>query len=167
MSEKENNKAKKYKNKAKEFLRKVKECRKEKDEYLNELKRSRADLINYKRAELSRMDDYLKKEKERIFLEIISILDNFKYAAKQAEKMERKDSLTEGFLQIKEQIKNFLKEQGVKKIKTEEEDFDPHYHEAVEVEESEKESGKIIKELQEGYTFKDKVIRPSRVKVAK
>ena len=67
--------------------------------------------------------------------------------------------------------KNFFKilnEKGLKQIQAIWEKFDPYYHEALMIEEREKEEDNIVLEdLQKGYIFKTNVIRPSKVKVSK
>ncbi len=154
--------------KKEELLKELENCREERDAYLEGLKRSKADLINYKKGEYSRLDSHIVREKENTILKIIKILDNFDLAAKEVKGKETEDSLILGFLRIKEQLENFLKEEDIKTIKTIGEDFDPEYHEAVEMTDSpSNKSGEIVEELQKGYILKDKVIRPSKVKVVK
>jgi len=77
------------------------------------------------------------------------------------------DKWVEGILKTKEQIIEFLKTEGVEEIDCLDQEFDPNLHEAVEMIDSDSESGIIIKEINKGYTLHEKVIRPSRVKVSK
>ncbi len=157
------------KKKIKEKLRKkLGVCEKEKNEYLDGWKRARADLVNYKKDELQRIEKVIDIEKESILRKFILILDNFNRAEKETGKNEESDSLIEGFLKIKEQMERFLKDEGVTEINAEGKEFDPLYHEAVETVESEsEESGTVITEIEKGYMFKDRVLRPSKVRVAK
>jgi molecular chaperone GrpE len=60
-----------------------------------------------------------------------------------------------------------LEAEGLKPIEALNKPFDPNVHEAVIHEESEKEDGTVIAELQKGYKLNDRVIRPTMVKVAK
>lgn len=153
--------------KQKKLLEELKKCREERDIYLEDLKRYKADLVNYKKGEFNRLDSCITREKENIMLKIVKILDNFDLAVKEVKKNEKNDLIL-GFLRIKEQLENFLKEEDIKVIKTIGEDFDPEYHEAVEMIDSKSNrSGEIVEELQKGYILKDKVIRPSKVKVVK
>ncbi len=141
--------------------------KKERDEYLEDLKRAKADLLNYKKEEGKRMEDFAIKEKEKMVLGMLEVLDNFKRAAKEAEKR-KNDDLINGFLKIKEQFEDLLHKEGVKEIKAEGEEFDPYYHEAIEtVEDENEESGMIVEEKQKGYLMNERIVRPSKVKVVK
>ncbi|MFH1714564.1 MAG: nucleotide exchange factor GrpE [Candidatus Nealsonbacteria bacterium] len=145
---------------------KLKECQKQRDEYLSGWQRARADFINYKKQEIERIGEILNYQKEELILRLLPVLDSFDTAEGNITEKE-KESL-KGFLQIKFQILDFLKQQQVAEIKTEGEKFNPEFHEAVEIIESEEsESGTILEEIQKGYTLNDKLIRPAKVKVAK
>ena len=81
-------------------------------------------------------------------------------------KEESATSFVEGVDMIYRKFLDILKEEGVEPIKTEGEKFDPHLHQAVmQVEDDNYESNSIVEELQKGYKLKDRVIRPSMVKV--
>ena len=72
-----------------------------------------------------------------------------------------------GILQLKSQILDLFKKNGVEEIRTKGEKFDPNFHEAVEtVEEKDSQSGTILEETQKGYKINGKLIRPAKVKVA-
>ena len=147
---------------------KLKECQKVRDEYLANWQRERADLLNYKKGELERVAELVKYADTGIILKILPILDNFEKAEQEIPLERKKDKLLEGFLQIKRQFKDFLKNQGIEEIKTIGENFDPSFHEAVEMTDSKKgESGKVIEEVKKGYKLQDQVIRPAKVKVGK
>jgi molecular chaperone GrpE len=78
------------------------------------------------------------------------------------------NSFYQGIEMIHQQLIKVLNDNGVDEIKSLGEDFNPNFHHAVFMEEShEVEEGKITEVLQKGYILKDKVIRPSMVKVAK
>lgn len=155
--------------KKKENLKKAKEklkkCKKEKDEYLAGWQRSRADFINYKKEERERIEKILKHANENLILKILPALDNFEKAIQEAKNA--KGGLIEGFLQIENQLKEILRKEGVERIKAIGKEFNPEVHEAVEEVETDEESGIIVEEIQPGYKYKGKVIRPSKVKVAK
>jgi len=146
----------------------IKNYKKDRDNYLEEWKRAKADLINYKNEEKKRVADFTERERRDLLLKFLEILDNFKRAEKEAQKREEKDELVNGFLKIKDQIESFLKEEGVSEMKAKGEEFDPLYHEAIETVDAESEkSGMVVEEVQKGYLLNGKVIRPSRVKVTK
>lgn len=145
-------------------MEEIEKCKKEKEEILNSFKRERANFLNYKKEEKERVEKTMNYFLEEILSGILPILDNFEIAEKEAPS---KDSQwIEGFLKIKMQIKDFLNSWGVKEIECVGKEFDPNFHEAVEVIE-EGEPQKVKEEVQKGYTFKDKVIRPAKVKISK
>ena len=159
-----------------ELKKKLEECEKLKDEYLAGWQRERADFLNYKREELERIGEILKYTNVGLILNILPILDNFEIAEKKLPEDLKNDENVKGILQIKNQILNFLKNQGVEEIKSAGEKFDPNFHEAVEeiepssakaTEGKDIKSGIIVEEIQKGYKIHGKVLRPARVKVAK
>jgi molecular chaperone GrpE len=145
--------------------KKLKECQKQRDEYLAGWQRSRADFLNYKKEEAKRVTEILKYATEDLLLKVLPVLDNFEKAEKEIPK-DRKTEYLEGLLQIKSQLKDFLKNQGIEEIKAVGEKLDPNFHEVAESVEGE-ESGIIIEEVQKGYKLNGKVVRPAKVKVNK
>jgi molecular chaperone GrpE len=72
----------------------------------------------------------------------------------------------EGIFHIERQLEQVLTDLGVEKIKASGEQFNPSLHDAIETVSSDMPEGTIIEESLAGYKLGDKVIRPSRVKVA-
>lgn len=159
----------------KEDLRKeLKECEEKRDEYLTGWQRARADYLNSKKDEAERTGNLIFFAQSEIILEIISILDNFEKAEQEVQKFLDNDSCEgfenfyNGFLQIKKQMTEILKNYEIEEIKTIGEMFNPNFAEAVEqVEVEEEDAGIIVEVVEKGYKFKDKIIRPAKVKVAK
>lgn len=165
---------KKKKNKLtlEEVQKKIEKYQKEKNEYLAGWQRARADFLNYKKDEAERIGEIVKYANENLILKILPILDNFEKAENEVVNMKHKDGKIkksiDGFLQIKKQIQDFLKNQGVEEIKCLGEKFDPNFQEVMEeVEVKDRESGVVIKEIQKGYKLFGKVIRPAKVKIIK
>jgi len=167
-----------------ELKKKLEECQKLKEEYLAGWQRARADFLNYKKEEIERIEEILKYGGEEFILKILPILDNFDLAEKKLPEDLKNNDNIKGLLQIKTQILDFLRIQGVEEIKTIGEKFDPNFHEAVEqVEESklssspsafareieakDKDSGIIVEEVQKGYKINGRLLRPAKVKVVK
>jgi len=145
-------------------------CQKEREEYLNGWKREKANFLNYKKEEIDKIKEIIEYNTENLILKILPIIDNFDLASEKiSEKMKKENEFIKGFLQIKSSLESFLKNEGVEEINCLGEPFDPHFHEAIEVIESEKkqENNIIIKELEKGYIIKGKLLRPSKVRVAK
>ena len=158
------------------FEKQLEECQKKKDEYLAGWQRERADFLNYKKEEMERIGGILKYAGEGLILKILPILDNFDLIARQnflsenlsGQEKERIDKIIQGFVQIKIQFQDFLKNLGVEEIKSVGEKFDPNFQEVTEeVETKDKESGIVVEEERKGYKLHGKVIRPARVKVVK
>lgn len=141
----------------KPILNELEECKKQKDEYLAGWQRERADFLNYKKEEMERMGELLKYFGERMVLKLLPILDNFEIADKTLPEDLRNNDNIKGLLQIKNQILEFLKNQGVEEIKTTGEKFDPSLMEAVEKPEEER----------KGYTISGRLLRVAKVRVAK
>jgi molecular chaperone GrpE len=142
----------------------IDDLKEEKGNYRKQLQRLKADFMNYRKR--------IKKEKEGIKLsaqieiieEILPIIDNFERALNSDDK---KVEFKEGVQLIHKQLLNSLKQTGLEKINSEGKEFDPKYHEAImQIEDSDSESGIVVEEIQKGYMYDDKVIRPAMVKVA-
>jgi molecular chaperone GrpE len=135
-------------------LNEIEECRKQKDEYLAGWQRERADFLNYKKEEMERIGAFLKYAGEEIILKLLPILDNLEVAERALPQDLKNNDNIKGLLQIKNQIIDFLKNQGVEEIKTAGEKFDPNFMEAV---------GKTEEE-QKGYKINNKILRVAKVK---
>jgi len=144
--------------KIKKIKDKLKKCQKEKEEYLAGWQRAKADLINYKKEQERKISDYYKFANQGLISEILLVLDSFEEAMKH--------SKDEGIKQLYNQLLNILKSNGLEEIKAIGEKFNPEFHESVE-EVKGKKSEEIVQEVQKGYKLKNKVIRPSRVKISK
>jgi len=155
-----------------DLKKELSECQRLRDEYLAGWQRARADLLNYKKEEMTRVGDILKYANEGLIIKILPILDNFGIALKKVQNLnsgiENYQEIIKGFIQIEKQLLDFLKSQGVEEIKSVGLKFDPNFHEVIEeVEQDGKESGIILEEIQKGYTISGRIIRPAKVKVAK
>ena len=151
-----------------ELKKQLEECQKQKADYLAGWQRERADFLNYKKEEVERMEVIIKFANEEMILRMLPILDNVDVAEKKIPDDLKKDENVKGVLQVKVQIMDFLKSQGIEEIKTVGLKFDPNFQEAVEdIEVKDKESGIVIEEVQKGYLMYGRVIRPAKVKIAK
>ena len=144
---------------------------KEKDEYLNGWKRAKADYINLQKDEMKRLEEIMKFANADIIKDLLLVLDSFELSMMATKDPEAKNSsassLQEGMKVIYSQLEKILSKQGLEKIKALGEKFDPALHEAMLQEESDKESGTILEEMVKGWKLNGKVIRPTKVKIAK
>ncbi len=150
----------------KEIKEKDKEVKELKDKYL----RSLAELENFKKRTEKELKEFKSYANEAVFFDMLTIVDNLERAIDTADNdsnEEIKGSLIEGVkLTLKEILKIFEKH-GVNRIKALEETFNPAFHNAVMKEETEDyPENKVIKELQKGYIFKERLLRPSMVVVS-
>ena len=103
-----------------------------------------------------------------LIFNFLPILDNFEKAEKETPEDLKNNQYFKGLLQIKNQIQDFLKNQGVKEIESVGKKFDLNLHEiVVEIELKDKEPGIIVEEIQKGYLIEDKLLRVAKVKIAK
>jgi molecular chaperone GrpE len=135
------------------------------DEALNiKYMRLMADFQNFKRRTEKEKSDIYAFANEKIVSELLNVIDNFERALALGQEG---DSFVEGMSLIFKQLQGVLEKAGVKEIEALGQEFDPNFHNAVMMEDTDEfESGKVSCVLQKGYTLNNKVIRPSMVKVA-
>ena len=137
---------------------------KQRDEYLDSLRRSQADFQNFKRRnQTARADGYEDGVRESIAA-ILPSIDNLERALDAAEKAGVSDGLTDGVRMTLNMLMESLKRFGFEEVPAMGEAFDPEMHNAV-MRESGDEPGKILEVFQKGYKVKDKIIRYAMVKV--
>ncbi|MBX4201239.1 nucleotide exchange factor GrpE [Candidatus Parcubacteria bacterium] len=141
-------------------------AKKQAEEYLNNWKRERADFLNYKKDEVERASLLAGYARQGMLYSILPVLDSIDLATKSMPEAFQKDSWSMGFMQITNQIKDFLKKEGIEEIETVGQKFDPNFMEAVGEAEG-GDAGTIAEELQKGYKVGGKVFRPAKVKVTK
>lgn len=148
-----------------EELRKImKEASEYKDKYLRLL----ADVDNSRKRLQKEKQELTRYATENLIVEFLSPLDNLENALRFAQDMsEEVRNWAFGFQMILAQFKDILTQNGVVAIDSLNSAFDPHFHEAVEMVETNKTPGTVIEECMKGYKIGDRVIRPARVKVAK
>lgn len=136
-------------------------------EYLNDVKRISADFENYRRRQEERMKELSAMSAERVAMDIIPVIDNFRAAALHVPEEEKSNAWMTGITYIGKQLDEALATNGISSFEAKEgETFDPHLHEAVSREEGEStEEGTVVKMLQRGYKSGTRVIRPAKVVV--
>ena len=150
--------------KTKKLKDELKKCEGEKKEYLDGWQRSKADFINYKKDETKRAEEMVQFLSVGLIDELLPVLDSFDLAVGHNLPPE----IERGVLLIRSQFEDILKKRGLEPIKIgPDEQFNPERHESVGEEESDKPLGAIIQEIQKGYLFRGRVLRPARVKISK
>lgn len=138
------------------------------DEYFDKLLRLQADFDNYKKRLDKDKIEFVKFANEEIIVEILKILDDFERAVEAGKTKHDFEILYKGVEMIYNDLKEFLKQKGLKEIEAKGKPFNPHEHDAMMQEETDAlPEDHVIEELQKGYMLNGRVIRPAKVKVAK
>ncbi|MBF1434814.1 MAG: nucleotide exchange factor GrpE [Prevotella nanceiensis] len=134
-----------------------------KDKYL----RTVAEFDNYKKRTLKEKTELILNGSEKTVTTFLPILDDMERAIANAGKAKDITAVEEGWELIYNKFIKQLDSIGVKKIKTNDADFDVDYHEAVAMVPGmgDDKKGKVIDCVQTGYTLNDKVIRHAKVAV--
>lgn len=128
--------------------------------------RLQADFENYKRRVQMDKQAADKYRAQSLVSDILPALDNFERAMQVEATDEQTQSLLQGMEMVHRQLLEALTKEGVEVIEAVGKQFDPNEHQAImQVEDSEFESNAVVEEFQKGYKLKDRVIRPSMVKV--
>lgn len=130
----------------------------------NRYLRLQADFENFRRRTRQEKEELAAVVTQNLLKDLLPFLDNFERALAAGGNDE--GGLRAGVEMMYKQLVEALKKEGLEYIETKDKPFDPNFHQAVmRVEDSEKEDGTIVAELQKGYMVKGRVIRPSMVQV--
>lgn len=144
------------------------EVKKERDTFKEHLIRLKAEFENYRKRSDREKKDITERANEKLICELLPIFDQFDLALKSTGNLSDEDFFVKGVRMIYDNIFAMLAAQGLVKIDALGKIFDPHFHEAIATEPSETaKENEIILVLREGFQYKNRVIRPSLVKVAK
>jgi molecular chaperone GrpE len=140
------------------------------DENWERLLRTTADFDNFKKRAAREKIEAAQYATFSLLQKVLPVLDNFEMAlaAAQNAKGEKLESLQSGVAMIQQQLKNVLVETGLEEIDAAGQPFDPNFHEAVSQQESaDVADGHVLQQLRKGYKFKERLLRPATVVVAK
>jgi molecular chaperone GrpE len=134
------------------------------DSYL----RLMAEYDNYRKRTIKEKAELIKAGGEKAFIGLLPVIDDLERALKTLETATDIVAVKEGIQLIYNKFMNYLQQNGVKPIETLGQDFDPEMSEAVATipAADEEQKGKVIDNIQTGYTLYDKVIRHAKVVVA-
>jgi molecular chaperone GrpE len=136
----------------------------EKADLYDRLLRGRAEFDNARRRAERERSEFLQFAATDLVREVLPVLDDFERALK-VETADR--NYAKGVELIYQRLYETMKKLGLEPIETEGKQFDPNQHEAVQrVETEEAEDQAILGELQRGYNFRGKLLRPAWVRVA-
>lgn len=143
---------------------KKKDMQKRVEELTEILQRTQASLENYRKQTEKRIQEIHDLANKELVIQLLTILDNFELALNNT--MNSPKEFVKGIKLIYSQLFTILENNGLKQIKTKNQIFDPHAHEALMKVDSNKPENMVLEELQKGYTLNDKVIRHAKVKVS-
>lgn len=144
----------------------LQKLRAERDTLLDRLARLQAEFENARKRTAREQQDFREYALTDTVKTLLPILDSFERALQVS--FAEKSELRSGVELIYKQLQDALAKLGLRLIPAKGESFDPHLHEAVEmVDTTEAKDHQILEELQRGYKLKDRLLRPSMVKVAR
>ncbi len=142
-----------------QLLAKLKAAEDLRDRYL----RSAADFENAKKRLSRERDEFVKFSQETLLKDLLPVLDNFERALSHAGNS--KDPVIAGIQMVFKQMNEILKNQGLVRMKTVGELFDPSRHEIVSFAEGDGRQDEITEEIEPGYFLYDRLLRAAKVRV--
>lgn len=142
--------------------------RKQAEENQEKYLRTQADFDNFRRRSRIEKEEFAKYASSKLVEQLLPVLDNFERAVAASKDSRDFESLMKGIEMTQRQLGQVLEQEGLEAMNAAGAPFNPEYHQAVmQVESEEHEEGVVVEELQKGYMFKDKILRPAMVKVSK
>jgi molecular chaperone GrpE len=136
------------------------------EEAENRILRLQADYENSRRRAKLDLQATEKYKSQSLITGLLPAIDNFERALQIEADNEQTKSVLQGVEMVYRSLLDALKAEGAEQIEAVGKEFDPNLHQAImQVEDANFESNIVVEELQKGYILKDRVIRPSMVKV--
>lgn len=146
----------------------LKQSKEQADDYYARLQRLQAEFDNFRKRSQKEREDTLKYASEQVIVTMLPILDNLERAVSSSQSSQDFNAFSQGVEMILKQMKTGLEKEGLAPIEAVGQTFDPKLHDAVlQVDSEEYPDNTVVEELQRGYYLKDKVLRPSMVKVSR
>lgn len=135
------------------------------EELLQRLQRLQADFDNFRRRTQREKEEFVQTAEASLVETLLPVIDNFERATQASSGDE--DAFREGIEMIVKQMHKILCDAGLEPIEAVGNPFDPNLHQAVTmVEDDDCQENTVVEELQKGYLFAGKVLRPAAVKVS-
>ncbi len=146
------------------------DTQRERDEYLELAKRTKADFENYRKRMGAEVQAAGGRGKAELIREVVPVLDDLERAIEAAgldPEGDSEDGLAHGVLLVFRSLRDSLGRNGVEAVDPKGEKFDPMAHEALSTQPAEGvESGTVVEVMQKGYRLGEQLIRPARVVVS-
>ncbi len=150
-----------------EAVSEIDQLKRELEDKNDKYMRLAAEFENYKKRTAREFGNLVETANRGLITSLLEILDNFQRAMS-SESSSDIEAFQKGMELIYNQFQNLLKEQGLEEIHAEGKEFDPELHDAVmAVQTDEVPEDHVVEEFQKGYKLKGRVIRHSKVSVAK
>ncbi|MFQ5483448.1 MAG: nucleotide exchange factor GrpE [Nitrospinaceae bacterium] len=155
------------------YVERLKKDAEEKDkrlrEYIEAYKSKTSETDEFRQRLQRENEARLDQVKASFFKKLMPLVDNLKRALDAAKTSADFDSLQKGVALIFNQIQRDLQEEGVTMVEAEGKPFDPSLHEAFMSQETDNPAldNMVLEAFEPGYTYKDKLIKPAKVKVGK
>lgn len=144
----------------------LEEWKKKAADYYDQLLRLKAEFENFRKRSEKEKSDSRNWGKQDVLMPLLGIVDVFEQALAQAQKARDTKQIVQGLEFLHKNFAQFLKSEGIEPLHVVGKHFDPHLAEVIDQKEvPEGEVGKVLGEIQKGYSFNGKVLRPSRVRV--
>lgn len=149
-----------------ELVALLKKLSAEAEDYKTRYLRAQADFDNFRRRSRQEKEEFAAYANVKIIEELLPVIDTFEMALKSSENADTKTLLT-GVQMVHRQLMTVLDNYGLQPIPAVGQPFDPNLHEGImRVESSDYPVNTVVEELRSGYKVKEKVVRPSMVKVS-
>jgi molecular chaperone GrpE len=146
------------------------DTQRERDEYLDLAKRTKADFENYRKRMAAEVQAATARGKGELIRDVVPVLDDLERAIQAAgldPEGDSDDGLAHGVLLVFRSLRDSLTRNGVEAVDPKGEKFDPMVHEALSTQPVEgTDSGTVVEVLQKGYRLGDQLVRPARVVVS-
>jgi molecular chaperone GrpE len=142
--------------------------KRERDEYLELARRTRADFENYRKRVAKETSDALARGKAELARELLPVIDNLERALQSGSDPSAGEGLVRGVELVLDELRAKLGNAGVEAFDPTGERFDPELHEALSAQPADgTESGLVLETVEKGYRLDGQVLRPARVVVSK
>jgi len=142
---------------------------KELEELRDKMLRTVADYDNAKKRAARDKEEFMRFANERLIREFLPVLDNLDRAVTHAKThKDSRESIVDGIEIIRKHFYEILKQNGLERQEAIGKKFDPHQHEAIgEIERKDVPEETILDEVEGGYLYQGKLLRPAKVRIAK
>lgn len=155
----------KVKSKIENKTSRIAELEKQLEESKSEYLRTYADFDNYRKRKEVETLEIKDRAVINFVLELLPSIDNFEMSLKMTD---NKEMFIKGVEMIHANLIDTLKEHKFEEYMPKEgEEFNPHKHDPILIEDKTKEPGRVLAVIKKGYLYKSKIIRPARVQVVK